>query len=92
MILRIMEEGQYELSDENVDHLNEFDDELIAAIEAGDEDAFRHALVALHRRVHEIGQPLPPDHLGPSELVLPPADATLDEVRGLLGEEGLIPG
>ncbi|MDQ3931788.1 MAG: hypothetical protein M3252_02980 [Actinomycetota bacterium] len=92
MILRIMGEGQYELSDETVDQLNEFDDELIAAVEAGDEGAFRHALVALHRRVHDLGQPLPPDHLGPSDLVLPPADATLDQVRGLLGDEGLIPG
>lgn len=92
MILRIMGEGQFEVSEEAVDRLNEFDDVLIAAVESGDEEAFQHALVALHARVRDLGRPLPPDHLGPSDLVLPPPDATLAEVRELLGEEGLIPG
>ena len=32
------------------------------------------------------------DYIGPSELILPGADATLDEVRELLSDEGLIPG
>jgi hypothetical protein len=37
---------------------------------------------------------LPDDTLHDSDLILPPADATLDEVRALLADtdEGLIPG
>ncbi|MFN2555962.1 MAG: hypothetical protein ABR592_03695 [Nitriliruptorales bacterium] len=92
MILRIMGEGQFEVSEEAFDHLNELDDELVSAVGSGDEDTFRQALVALHDRILDVGRPLPPDHLGPSDLVLPPRDATLAEVRELLGEEGLIPG
>ncbi|MDQ4129828.1 MAG: hypothetical protein M3133_02365 [Actinomycetota bacterium] len=92
MILRIMAEGQFEMSDEAIDQLNELDEQLVSAVASGDEESFRRALVALHDRILELGHPLPPDHLGPSDLVLPPADATLVEVRGLLGDEGLIPG
>ena len=38
------------------------------------------------------GEPLPDDSLVDSHLILPPADATLEEVRELLGDDGLIPG
>jgi hypothetical protein len=35
---------------------------------------------------------LPDEEIVPSDLVLPSSDASLDEVRELLGDEGLIPG
>lgn len=92
MIVRILGEGQFEVPDDALDRLNEADDALVAAIEAGDEDAFRRCLTDLHAAVHEAGSPLPPDHLGPSDLALPADDATLAEVRDLLGDEGLVPG
>jgi hypothetical protein len=34
---------------------------------------------------------VPDDALVDSDLILPPSDASLEEVRGLLGDEGLIP-
>ena len=37
------------------------------------------------------GKGLPPDRLEQSELILPPADASMDEVRSMLRDEGLIP-
>jgi hypothetical protein len=33
-----------------------------------------------------------PDSLDESDLILPPPDATIDEVRELLGDDGLVPG
>src|SRR5438270_346380 len=62
------------------------------AVEAGDDDAFNAALSGLLAKVREIGVPLPDDEIVPSDLVLPTADASLAEVRELLGDEGLIPG
>jgi hypothetical protein len=32
------------------------------------------------------------DSLDESDLILPPADATIDQVREMLSEDGLIPG
>ncbi|MFC9955139.1 hypothetical protein ACFVIN_32780, partial [Streptomyces prasinus] len=45
-------------------------------------------------RVHELGEPLPDDALEPSDLILPSPDATIEEVRRLLSDDGdgLIPG
>jgi hypothetical protein len=42
--------------------------------------------------VRSVGRQLPDDEIVPSDLVLPSADASLAEVRELLGDEGLIPG
>jgi len=92
VILRILGEGQLEVAAEALHELNELDDALIHAVEKGDEAAFRSCLLNLVNRVREVGQPVPPDHLGPSEYIIPGPDATLDEVRSLLSEEGLIPG
>ncbi|MCL6551096.1 MAG: hypothetical protein K6T37_08810 [Acidothermus cellulolyticus] len=92
MILRLLGQGQFDVSEETVAALNELDAALQAAVERGDELAFRQALGEMLVLVQERGHRLPDDYLGPSDLVLPPADATVEEVRALLGEEGLIPG
>jgi hypothetical protein len=92
MIARIMGEGQVRLADADLAELNELDDELLAAVEGGDEGAFRRTLGALLDSVRRLGEPLPDDALEPSELILPTADATLDEVRAMLHDDGLIPG
>ncbi|MEO3973032.1 hypothetical protein [Streptomyces sp. CAU 1734] len=92
MIVRIMGEGQLRLADSHFAELNRLDDELLAEMERGDGPAFRGTLAALLDRVRELGEPLPDDALEPSELILPGPDATLRDVRDMLGDEGLIPG
>jgi hypothetical protein len=92
VILRILGEGQLEVADESLHELNELDEALHHTVEKGDEALFRTCLANLVDRVRQVGQPVPPDHLGPSEYIIPGPDATLEEVRALLSEEGLIPG
>ncbi|MGW3328480.1 PspA-associated protein PspAA [Streptomyces virginiae] len=92
MIVRIMGEGQVEVADSHFPELNKLDDELLAEMEGGDEDGFRRTLGALLDAVRRLGAPLPDDALEPSELILPAADAGLDEVREMLSDDGLIPG
>jgi len=92
VIVRILGEGQCRVDDGAVDGLNALDGKLVAAVDAGDDEAFKAALTALLDQVREVGVPLPDDEIVPSDLVLPTADASLAEVRELLGDEGLIPG
>jgi hypothetical protein len=92
VIVRILGEGQLEVADSALDELNELDAQLEAAVDRGDEAGFSAALAALLGRVREIGSPADPDTLAPSALILPQADATMAEVRGLLSDDGLIPG
>ncbi|MFG1666532.1 hypothetical protein [Streptomyces sp. Y7] len=92
MIVRIMGEGQVKLSDSHLPELNKLDDELLVEMENGDGPGFRRTLTALLSKVRELGAPLPDDSLEPSDLILPSPDATLEEVRELLSDDGLIPG
>lgn len=92
MIVRIMGEGQVKLADTHFTELNKLDDELLAEMERGDGPGFRRTLAALLARVRSLGEPLPDDALEPSELILPGPDATLEDVRAMLGDDGLIPG
>ncbi|MFJ3716185.1 hypothetical protein [Streptomyces sp. NPDC090057] len=92
MIVRIMGEGQVKLDDAHFTELNKLDDELLAEMEGGDGAGFRRTLSTLLDAVRRLGTPLPDDALEPSDLILPSPEATLEEVRELLGDDGLIPG
>jgi hypothetical protein len=92
VIIRILGEGQFDVSDEAVDRLNELDSALEASIDANDDAAFGPALAALLDGVRTAGVPHAADDLVESDLILPPSDASMDDVRGMLSDDGLIPG
>ena len=92
MIIRIMGEGQLRLDEAAVDELNKLDAALELAVEQGDEAAFSSALQALLAKARSVGTALPADAIEPSELILPQEGATIDQVRDLLADGGLIPG
>jgi hypothetical protein len=92
VIVRISGEGQFSIDDAATADLNRLDSELEAAVNRNDEAAFTEALHGLLDQVRTQGSPLPADTLEPSDLILPGQDASLEEVRELLTDEGLIPG
>jgi PspA-Associated protein len=92
MIVRILGEGQLDVDDGQLEELNKLDNDLLESLEKGHEDAFQQRLIALLDAVRKNSSPVPDDHLAPSELILPHEDATLEEVRSLLNDDGLIPG
>ncbi len=92
MIVRILGEGQFRVDETATIELNHLDNALETAVERGDEPAFQSALTDLLTEVRAQGSPLPPDTLEPSDLILPHQDSSMDEVRKLLTDEGLIPG
>jgi hypothetical protein len=92
VIVRILGEGQYDVADDAVDRLNELDAAVEAAVESGDTDTFTVALGELLAGVRAAGTAHDADSLDESDLILPPADASIDEVRELLDDDGLIPG
>jgi hypothetical protein len=92
VIVRISGEGQFSIDDAATSELNRLDSELETAVNRNDEAAFTAALHGLLEQVRARGSALPADTLEPSDLILPPEDASMDEVREMLTEEGLIPG
>ena len=92
MIIRILGEGQFDVPEESLERLNELDDAVESAVETGDLESFSKALDALLAGVRASAVPHEDGTLDTSDLILPHADATLEEVRDLLSGDGLIPG
>jgi hypothetical protein len=91
VIVRISHEGQYELADGSVAALDELDHQAVRACEAGDEDKFHTAFGRLLEFVRTNGRPVDADHLGGSDLILPPPDVSLEEASKEFTAEGFIP-
>ncbi len=92
MIVRISNEGQYEVSDEDISALNELDNAAVSACEASDEESFRNAFNRLLDYVRTTGTPVDDDALFGSDIILPPPDVSLEEAKSEFQGEGLIPG
>ena len=91
MIVRIANEGQFELPDEDASRLNELDNEAVAAVEAGDEPRFQELWKQMLDLVARDGNAVNDDELVGSDIILPPRDITFDEAQGEFTGEGLIP-
>jgi len=92
VIVRILGEGQFRVDDAAAAELNQLDTDLETAVDQGDEAAFTDALTRLLASVRANSSPLPTDILEPSDLILPSEDSSMDDVRKMLTDEGLIPG
>ena len=91
MIVRISTEGQYRLPDGDADRLNDLDNDVVAAVEAGDEERFGEVFAQLLELVRADGTPLGEDELEESDVILPPPDLTFDEAGVQFTGDGLIP-
>jgi hypothetical protein len=91
VIVRIFSEDQYRLPEAALARMNELDNECVAAVESGDEPRFRASYEQLLALVRDEGEVLADDALTGSDLMLPPADITMEEAREEFTGEGLIP-
>jgi hypothetical protein len=91
VIVRIATEGQYDFPDEDADRLNELDNEVVAAVDAGDEERFQTAFASLLELVRSDGRPVAVDVLEESDVIIPPPDLTFAEAAAQFTGEGLIP-
>jgi chromosome condensin MukBEF complex kleisin-like MukF subunit len=91
MIVRLMGEGQWRVEPDVAQRLNELDDRVSEAVNAGDQSALAERLREMGDLVRSQGTKLPDEDLSPSEAIVPPEDLSLDEAKQLLEGEGLIP-
>ncbi len=92
MIVRILGDNQYQLAESHLEQLNVLDGELEAALAGDDDEAFRTVLGRMAGLVRTEGTPEPDEFLGASDVTLPDADATREDVVAMLAEDGLVPG
>lgn len=91
MIVRLLGEGQYRVPDALIERLNELDEQVQKAVDAGDERGLWQGLQALADALRENGEKLSDEELVPSDAVVPPEDLSLEEARELLTDEGFVP-
>jgi hypothetical protein len=91
VIVRISNEGQYRVDDGLHERLDELDNAAVAAVDAGDEDAFHEAFEELLQIVRSHGTALGDDDLEASDVILPPADLSFVEAGEEFTGDGLIP-
>lgn len=91
MIVRISTEGQYRIPSALLDKLNQLDNSLVDIVAAGDETKFAKLYSEMIALVRKQGEPLKPDEIVESEVILPPPDITLEDAKRLFIGAGLVP-
>ncbi len=91
MIVRIMGEGQYRLSDDVLARVNELDNAAVAAVDAGDEDGFHTAFEEMLDVIRNQGDHLGDAEIETSDVIVPPSDTSFAEAAAEFTGEGLIP-
>ena len=91
MIVRIMGEGQYRLSQEVLERVNELDNTVVAAVEANDEDGFHESFEEMLDVIRSEGEHLGDEEIETSDIIVPPADTSFEEAAAEFTGDGLIP-
>jgi hypothetical protein len=86
IVVRILDEGQFALSDDLRDELETRDARLLAALEENSKDAYDAELEQLLGLVRTQGTELALDVITPSEFVLPNREWSMASVRDFLGD------
>jgi phage shock protein A len=87
-VVRIQGEDQYRISLADKTELEAFDKEVVVAINAGDEAAFTASVKKALDFVRARGAVVPHDQILSSDMILPPADMSLEEAKKILAGEG----
>jgi hypothetical protein len=91
VIVRIATDHQYRLPDADAARLNELDNEVVKAVDAGDEARFNELFQEMLSIVRRDGALLDGDELVESDVIIPPPDLTFEEARHEFSGDGLIP-
>jgi hypothetical protein len=91
VIVRIANEGQFRLPDEDAARLNDLDNQAVAAAEAKDEAKFNDLWQQMLTMVANDGEEVDDDELVSSDVILPPRDVSFEEACAEFTGEGLIP-
>jgi hypothetical protein len=91
VIVRIATEDQYEIPGDHYAEVNDLDNAVVAAVEAGDHEAYAKAFAQLIDWIRSNGKPVADDDLRESDVIVPPADTTLEQAAADFTGEGIIP-
>ncbi len=92
MIIRIIGQGQFNVPGRLFDDLNRIDNKIVGFVQDGNEKDYKSGLAELVGLVIREGKKLSEGELVESDVIVPPADMTLDEARQVFTGTGIFKG
>lgn len=92
MIIRIIGQGQYQVPSSLFDDLNRIDNKIVEHVEKGNEKGYKKGLAELIGKVIHEGKPVDHRMLVESDVIVPPADMTIEEARQVFKGAGIFEG
>lgn len=92
MIIRIMGEGQFNVKSSLFDDLNKLDNTIVEYVQKGNEPEYKKTLAKLIATIKRKGQVVDDKELVESDIIVPPADMTLEEARAVFKGTGIFKG
>lgn len=92
MIIRIIGQGQYRVDSSLFDTLNRIDNRIVGHVEKGNEKGYRKGLDELIGTIVSEGKKVPGKEIIESDVIVPPADMSLDEARQVFRGTGIFEG
>lgn len=92
MIIRVIGQGQYQVKSSLFDDLNKIDNKIVEYVQKGNEKAYKKSLAELIGKIVKEGETLDHKEIIESDIIVPPADMTLDEARQVFKGTGIFQG
>jgi hypothetical protein len=92
MIIRIMGKGQFHVKSGLFDELNRIDNRIVEYVQKGNEKEYKKSLAELIGIILREGQAVDDRELIESDIIVPPADMTLEEAKQVFTGTGIFAG
>lgn len=92
MIIRILNDNQYNVPSLYLDQINLMDNEIVRCLARDDRNGFREYYRKMIDLIKKNGVPVDEHLLKQSDLIVPPPDLNFDEAKNIFTGEGIIPG
>ncbi len=89
MIVRIMGEGQYRVSEALCSELNQIDNRIVALVTEGKAKEFKKELMKLVSEIREKGEAIESEEILESNIIVPPEDLSFEEAKDIFKGSGI---
>ncbi|MFY9539927.1 MAG: hypothetical protein WAQ47_08830 [Methanosarcina flavescens] len=84
-----MGEGQYRAPEALCNELNQIDNRIVDLVEEGKAEEFQKELAKLISEIKKNGEPVEAEEITESDIIVPPADLSLEEAKDIFKGSGI---
>jgi len=84
-----MGEGQYRAPEALCNELNQIDNRIVELVEEGKAEEFQKELAKLISEIKKNGEPVGAEEITESDIIVPPADLSLEEAKDIFKGSGI---